>query len=268
MEETPQRKKSRLSTNAEKKVLECEAGPSAAVYERAADKPCGQDWVTWLNSNTDITPQWHAARDAESNRKRRSRNAEPDGKKELRKSKDVQYQREKTKAETTQELNDRRTRNADSHRSRTHRDYMKKRRLQLDKDSLELRSSGGVYVYLSKVMEKSICNGNNWIWIQDKKEKFFASDFEKLSQKYAVIFRSYGFKLGDVLHLIADNHYHIFFAMGGCWYLGGIGSLPGTSDAMDYLGQESLSVGAIMKQIKDSHAKIVICCKKTAEVQS
>ena len=78
-------------------------------------------------------------------------------------------------------------------------------------------------------------DGQDWIWILDKakKEKYMASDFERLSRKYAVIFKSIGFKAGDVLHFVVnDNHYQIFFATGGVWHLGGKGSLPGISKSI------------------------------------
>jgi hypothetical protein len=233
------------------------AGAGAAVYERAADK-LGQDWVTWLESNTDRTPQWHAALDAEKEQKKQFRDAEPDEKKALRKAKDMKYQEEKRAIETTQELNERRERNADSHRSRIQRDYKKKMQPQFDKDRLELTTSGGVYVYLCKMVQELIYNGKDWIWIQDKvsKEKFLASDFGNLSKRYAIIFKTLGFKFGDVLHLMVDNHYHNFFALGGCWHLGGTGSLPGTSNANNYSGQEDLSVGAIEKQKKKAKQKL------------
>ena len=104
------------------------------------------------------------------------------------------------------------------------------------------------------------------MWIQDKvtKEKFLASDFEKLSRKYALILKSRGFKADDVLHLMVDYHYHNFFALGGCWHLGGTGSLPGECTNPCYSVPEDLEVEAIAKQLKDSQAKVVICSQHTA----
>ena len=96
-------------------------------------------------------------------------------------------------------------------------------RIQRQKEAEELRTSGGVYVHLCKIVQESINDGHNWVWIHDKvsKEKVLASEFERLSRKYAVIFKSRGFKSGDVVHLMVDNHYHNFFALGGVWHLGG-----------------------------------------------
>ena len=106
--ESSDERKSRQAADNERHILKRAAG--AAAYENM-DMP-GQDWVTWLSLNTDRTPKWHAALDADRDRKSKSRAAEPDAKKELRKSKDAMYQREKRGAETTEELNDRRTRDA------------------------------------------------------------------------------------------------------------------------------------------------------------
>ena len=106
--ETSEKTKSRLAADAERRVLKRAAGAGAAVYEKM-DMP-GQDWVTWMELNTDRTPKWHEALDFERDRKAKSRAAEPDDKKELRKSKDAKYHKEKREAETIAELNDRRTR--------------------------------------------------------------------------------------------------------------------------------------------------------------
>ena len=116
---------------------------------------------------------------------------------------------------------------------------MKKMHIRLDKEREELRTSGGLYIKLCKSVQESISEGGNWIWVQDKvtKERHLASDFEKLSRKYAVILKSRGFKPDDVLHLMVDNHYHNFFVLGGSWYLGGAGSLPGECGHHNILGQ-------------------------------
>ena len=145
---------------------------------------------------------------------------------------------------------------------------MKKMHIRLDKEREELRTSGGLYIKLCKSVQESISEGGNWIWVQDKvtKERHLASDFEKLSRKYAVILKSRGFKPDDVLHLMVDNHYHNFFVLGGSWYLGGAGSLPGECGHHNYFGPEDLEAKVIAKQIKDSNPKVVICDEKTAKM--
>ena len=140
--------------------------------------------------------------------------------------------------------------------------------IRLNKEREELRTSGGVYVKVVQSVQQSLKDGGDWTWIQDKgtKEKYFASDFEKFSRKYAVILKKRGFKAEDVLHLVVDNHYHNFLALGGCWHLGGTGSLTGATAHHNYSGPEDLESRVIAKQIKDSNAKVVICNEKTAKM--
>ena len=51
-----------------------------------------------------------------------------------------------------------------------------------------------------------------------------ASEFEILSKKFAVIFKSFNLSQGDIVHFIVGNHNHFYPALGGVWILGAIGS--------------------------------------------
>merc|ERR1712079_213133 len=65
--ESSEETKYRQTIDGEKRAVERAAGAGANKYERAADK-LGKDWITWLDSNIDRTPQWHADLNADKER--------------------------------------------------------------------------------------------------------------------------------------------------------------------------------------------------------
>lgn len=105
--QTEKEAQSRNDADSRRKILKRAA--KEAAYEDTY-KP-GQDWVTWLDSCTYRTPKWHAALDAERDRKSKSRAAESDDKKMLRKVNDAKYHSEMRDAETVEERTIRREKN-------------------------------------------------------------------------------------------------------------------------------------------------------------
>ena len=57
-----------------------------------------------------------------------------------------------------------------------------------------LKTCGGAYKQICNFVQEHIKIDGDWVWIQDKntKEEIKASQFEILSKKYAVIFKSLG----------------------------------------------------------------------------
>ena len=53
---------------------------------------------------------------------------------------------------------------------------------------------------------------------------FQASEIEEFAKKYAYIFRQYGFKKGDGIHMVVGNKNHSYLALLGALYLGGFAS--------------------------------------------
>ena len=78
-----------------------------------------------------------------------------------------------------------------------------------------------------KKVQKNIEEEGDWLWLHNRisNEKLMASEFEILSKKFAVIFKSLKLEPGDVVHLIVGNHNYFYPALGGIWILGGIASL-------------------------------------------
>ena len=213
LEETPQQKKSRLSTNAEKRVLQRAAGPGAAVYEHAGDK-LGQDWITWLEKDVSRFPQLEAALLADKNRKNESRATEPTEKKNARKMKDAKYQEKKRAAETKQERRERLNDKIIYQQNKRLPPEVIARWEESRKRTEWLKNCGGAYSQICNSLQKHTENGD-WVWIHDEntKEEIMATQFQSLSQKYATIFKSLGLGSGDVVHIVTDWHYHTFMAL-------------------------------------------------------
>ena len=62
-----------------------------------------------------------------------------------------------------------------------------------------------------------------------KKKTIKASEIEIYARKYAVIFRQYGFRKGDGIHLVVGNRNHSFLVLFGAFLLGGFGSCGDTA---------------------------------------
>ena len=62
-----------------------------------------------------------------------------------------------------------------------------------------------------------------------KKKTIKASEIEIHARKYAVIFRQYGFRKGDGIHLVVGNRNHSFLVLFGAFLLGGFGSCGDTA---------------------------------------
>ena len=84
-----------------------------------------------------------------------------------------------------------------------------------------------LYSHLLKKVHNNIEKEGDWLWLHNRisNEKLMASEFEFLSKKFAVIFKSLKLEAGDVVHLIVGNHNYFYPALGGIWILGGIASL-------------------------------------------
>jgi len=115
---------------------------------------------------------------------------------------------------------------------------------------------GSFYSHLLKKVHKIIEEEGDWLWLHNRisNEKLMASEFEILSKKFAVIFKSLKLEPGDVVHLIVGNHNYFYPALGGIWILGGIASL----------GDSILDSNTIANQLIETKAKLVICVEDTA----
>ena len=76
-----------------------------------------------------------------------------------------------------------------------------------------------------------------------------SSEFIILSKKYACLFNEYGLSSDDVIHIIVENHNHVFGALGGMWIIGGIISFA------DVTTDEK----SLIQQLVKTKAKLVIC---------
>lgn len=85
---------------------------------------------------------------------------------------------------------------------------------------------GSFYNHVINYVRRNTYEHGDWLWLQNRltKESIMASEFEKLSKKFAVVFRELGLGKDDTIHLVVGNHNLAYCALGGIWILGGIGS--------------------------------------------
>ena len=93
--------------------------------------------------------------------------------------------------------------------------------------SPEELEGGSFYSHFCNNVRRSVEEGGDWEVLHNRitHEKMMASEFETLSQKFAVFFNSLGLGKDDVIHMVVGNNNFCYPALGGIWILGGIGSL-------------------------------------------
>lgn len=115
---------------------------------------------------------------------------------------------------------------------------------------------GSFHLQLLKEFSDNYQDHGDWLWLHNRitGDKLMASDYEKLSKKFSVIYTGLGLKKGDCIHLVVGNHNYMYPALGGMWMIGGLGSC----------GDIALDDKSIAAQLKDTGARIVICIPETA----
>ena len=140
-------------------------------------------------------------------------------------------------------------------------------------EDILMTGRGSLYLQMCNDVRKNLKNGD-WVWLHNKisDEKIMASQFENLSQKFAVIFKNLGVKYGDVVHFMVGNHNHTFVALGGLWIIGAIGSFGnshkwsgGYTKSRIYDVELEKDPKVFEKQLREVNPKILICTKETAE---
>ena len=88
--------------------------------------------------------------------------------------------------------------------------------------------AGSYIKYLFITLQENIEQNGDWKWMYNTttKETIFASEFETMAKKYAIVFRQLGLRKGDIVHFFLKfwDYAHTYPALAGLWIIGAVGS--------------------------------------------
>ena len=185
---------------------------------------------------------YKAMLEKDKHRNRLSRDMESMEKKKVRREKDINCHRKQrdllTETEKSKMNHERKVQTRWKREENKRQDAKKWLDIHRQNNLKKLRVAGSYIKFLwsgeprTSFYGKSLVpirNLDEFKWLQNNasQQSLMSSEFITLSKKYACLFNEYGLSSDDVIHIIVENHNHVFGALGGMWIIGGI--IPNTT---------------------------------------